>query len=58
LDDKKIDYRNAWEKEHRERIVVIVPLNTKAKILATGDTVNGYINKLIAADLEQRKEKS
>jgi len=51
MDEKKIDYRNKWEKEYRERIVVIAPLGTKANILKSHKSVSGYINKLIADDL-------
>ena len=38
-----------------DHITIAVPKGTKDAIQATGNTINGYINKLIADDLERRK---
>lgn len=38
-----------------DHITIVVPKGTKDIIKATGDSVNGYINKLIADDLERRR---
>ena len=39
-----------------DHITLAVPRGTKAAIQATGNTINGYINKLIADDLERRQQ--
>jgi len=36
-------------------ITIAVPKGTKDAIQATGQTINSYINKLIAEDLARRK---
>ena len=38
-----------------DHITIAVPKGTKDAIQATGNTINGYINKLIAADLARRR---
>ena len=38
-----------------DHITIMVPKGTKDAIKATGSTINGYINKLIADDMERRK---
>ena len=38
-----------------DHITIAVPKGTKDAIQATGSTINGYINKLIADDLERRR---
>ena len=38
-----------------DHITIAAPRGTKDAIKATGGTINGYINKLIADDLERRK---
>ena len=44
-----------WEKRNYDRILVKFPKGTKQQIQATGETVNGFINKAVAERLEQRK---
>ena len=39
-----------------DHITIAVPKGTKDAIKATGNTINGYINKLIADDLERRQQ--
>ena len=38
-----------------DHITIAAPKGTKDAIQATGQTINGYINKLIADDLERRQ---
>ncbi|MGL5998011.1 MAG: hypothetical protein ACRC1I_16115 [Pseudomonas proteolytica] len=38
-----------------DHITIMVPKGTKDAIKATGSTINGYINKLIASDMERRQ---
>ena len=38
-----------------DHITIAVPKGTKDAIKATGNTINGYINKLIADDLTRQK---
>lgn len=38
-----------------DHITIAAPKGTKDAIKASGQSVNGYINKLIADDLERRK---
>ena len=38
-----------------DHITIAAPRGTKDAIQATGNTINGYINKLIVDDLERRK---
>jgi len=51
MDEKKELRQNQWERKCRERIIVIAPIGTKDKIRKHNRSVNGYINKLIEADL-------
>ena len=56
MDEKKMDYRNRWQKENQDRIVVMVGKGQKEKIkeraAETGaGSVNAYIIKLIEADM-------
>ena len=38
-----------------DHITIAAPKGTKDAIRATGQTINGYINKLIADDLARRR---
>ena len=56
MDEKKIDYRNRWQKENQERIVVMVGKGGKDKIRNRvaelgAASVNAYIVSLIEADM-------
>ena len=54
-----IRYNNDYNARAYDRINLIVPKGDKETIKARadelGESVNGYINKLIADDLERRK---
>lgn len=56
LEDKKEDYRNRWQKENQERIIVMVGRGRKDKIKAhaksKGMSLNAYIVALIEKDME------
>ena len=39
-----------------DHITIAAPKGTKDAIQASGQTINGYINKLIADDLERRQQ--
>ena len=39
-----------------DHITIAAPKGTKDAIKATGNTINGYINKLIADDLERQQQ--
>ena len=45
--------QNEAIKEKYDRVSVTLPKGTKERIQARGETVNGYINRLILADLER-----
>ena len=44
--------QNEYIKEKFDRVSVTLPKGTKDKIIASGDTLNGFINKAVAAMLE------
>ena len=46
-----------YAKENYDRILVKFPKGTKEQIQATGETVNGFINKAVAERLEKQVEK-
>lgn len=52
---KRFKYQNEWTAANYERQTVTMPKGTKERIKAAGvGSVNGYINKLVADDLEKR----
>ncbi len=55
--DKKIDYRNKWQKENQERIILMVKKGKKECIRshaeAKGMSLNAYINELIEKDMQK-----
>lgn len=46
-----------YAKENYDRILVKFPKGTKEQIQATGETVNGFINKAVAQRLENQASK-
>ena len=46
-----------YDKKNYDRILVKFPKGTKQQIQATGETVNGFINKAVAERLEKQAEK-
>lgn len=55
MDEKKEDYRNRWQKENQDRLIVMVPKGRKDKIKIhaekLGMSMNAYINMLIDKDM-------
>lgn len=45
-----------YAKENYDRILVKFPKGTKEQIQATGETVNGFINKAVADRLKQAEK--
>ena len=61
VEEKKIDYRNRWQKENQERVIVMVGKGQKDKIKSrareTGaGSLNAYIIGLIEADMGKLSE--
>ena len=53
---KRYKMQNEWIAENRERQTVTLPKGTKERIKKAGfSSVNGYINQLIADDLQRRE---
>ena len=50
---KQLDRQNKWLSENREQQTITLPLGTKARIKATGESVNAFVNRLIKAELER-----
>lgn len=45
-----------YQKANYDRVNVLLPKGTKEKIQATGETVNGFINKAVAEKLGKQAE--
>lgn len=48
--------QNEHIKNNYDRISITLPKGTKERIQAKGESLNGYINRLVAEDLEIDKE--
>lgn len=48
--------QNQHIKDNYDRISITLPKGTKERIQAKGESLNGYINRLVAEDLEIDKE--
>lgn len=48
--------QNQHIKNNYDRISITLPKGTKERIQAKGESLNGYINRLVAEDLEIDKE--
>lgn len=48
--------QNEHIKKNYDRVSVTLPKGTKERIAATGETVNGFINRVVAAALDQLQE--
>lgn len=47
--------QNEHIQKNYDRVSITLPKGTKDKIRANGETVNGYINRLIALDMAKEK---
>lgn len=52
---EKVRQQNEKAKESYDRVSVVLPKGTKERILETGETINGYINRLVIEDMDRRK---
>ena len=50
---KQYGRQNDHIRQNYDRISVTLPKGTKDIIIAKGETVNGYINRLVSEDLNQ-----
>lgn len=54
---KRYKKQNEYIKNSYDRISVTIPKGTKERIKAQGESVNGYIARLVLEDLERREKK-
>lgn len=47
-----------WEKRNYDSVNLRLPKGTKEQIQATGETINGFINKAVAERLEKGSDKN
>ena len=52
---RRIKRQNEHIKENYDRVSVTLPKGTKERIKARGETVNGYITRLVLSDLGEEK---
>ena len=50
--------QNEFIKENYDRVSVALPKGTKDRILATGESVNGFIGRLVAQELSKADQQS
>ena len=55
---KRYKKQNEYIKNAYDRISVTLPKGTKERIKATGESVNGYITRLVLEDLERKEPKA
>lgn len=53
---KQYKRQNNYIKNNFDRVSVTLPKGTKEKITATGESVNGFINRVVSQELERIKE--
>lgn len=53
---RRIKRQNEHIKENYDRVSVTLPKGTKERIKAKGETVNGYITRLVLSDLGKEDE--
>jgi hypothetical protein len=54
--EKQYKRQNEFIKNSYDRISVTLPKGTKDRIKATGESVNGYITRLVLEDLERQEQ--
>lgn len=54
--EKQYKRQNEHIKQNYDRVSVTLPAGTKERIKATGESINGYITRLVLEDLEQRED--
>lgn len=53
--EKQYKRQNEHIKENYDRVSITLPKGTKERIKAKGETVNGYITRLVLSDLGEKK---
>ena len=53
--EKQYKRQNEHIKENYDRVSITLPKGTKERIKAKGETVNGYITRLVLSDLGEEK---
>ena len=53
--EKQYKRQNEHIKENYDRVSITLPKGTKERIKAKGETVNGYITRLVLSDLGEGK---
>lgn len=48
--------QNEYIKNSFDRVSVTLPKGTKERITATGESINGFINRVVAAALDQENK--
>lgn len=55
----KTEYKNGWQKENKDRVLLLLPKGRKTDIQAhaeaQGESVNGFINRAIEEAMERDK---
>ena len=51
--EKQYKRQNEHIKENYDRISITLPKGTKERIKSKGESINGYITRLVLADLEK-----
>ncbi len=54
--EKQYKRQNEYIKKNFDRVSVTLPAGTKDKITAKGESINGYISRLVLSDLEGEDE--
>ncbi len=56
--EKQYKRQNEHIKETYDRVSVTLPKGTKERIKAKGESINGYIARLVLADLDESESES
>lgn len=56
--EKQYKRQNKHIKETYDRVSVTLPKGTKERIKAKGESINGYITRLVIADLDEPESES
>ena len=49
---KKMEYIANYEADNYDKVLIRLPKGTKARVQATGETINGFVNRLVKAELD------
>lgn len=56
--EKQYKRQNEHIKENYDRVSVTLPKGTKERIKAKGESINGYITRLVLADLDESEREN